>query len=128
MAQALGIGGIFFRTADPEGLAAWYQEHLGIPLTEHGMALFSPDTMPAGSFTLWSPFKQDTDYFGDKAQGYMINLIVDDLESARQQVKQGGAELIAETEHHEYGSFGWFIDPAGNRVELWQPPASPQSS
>jgi predicted enzyme related to lactoylglutathione lyase len=24
-------------------------------------------------------------------------------------------------EGYEYGRFGWFIDPEGNRVELWQP-------
>ena len=23
----------------------------------------------------------------------------------------------------EYGTFAWVIDPEGNKVELWQPPA-----
>jgi predicted enzyme related to lactoylglutathione lyase len=28
---------------------------------------------------------------------------------------------VGEVEEHEYGRFGWFIDPDGNKVELWQP-------
>jgi predicted enzyme related to lactoylglutathione lyase len=27
------------------------------------------------------------------------------------------------TEKSEYGYFGWIMDPEGNRVELWEPPA-----
>ena len=27
------------------------------------------------------------------------------------------------TESSEQGKFGWVIDPEGNKVELWQPPA-----
>jgi hypothetical protein len=23
----------------------------------------------------------------------------------------------------EYGKFGWVIDPEGNKLELWEPPA-----
>jgi len=26
----LGIGGFFFRANDPDGLSAWYREHLGV--------------------------------------------------------------------------------------------------
>jgi predicted enzyme related to lactoylglutathione lyase len=26
-------------------------------------------------------------------------------------------------EESEYGRFGWVIDPEGNKIELWQPPA-----
>ncbi len=27
-------------------------------------------------------------------------------------------------EESEFGRFGWFVDPEGNKVELWVPPAS----
>ncbi len=23
----------------------------------------------------------------------------------------------------EYGKFGWVVDPDGNKIELWEPPA-----
>jgi predicted enzyme related to lactoylglutathione lyase len=26
-------------------------------------------------------------------------------------------------EDYEYGRFAWIMDPEGNRVELWEPPA-----
>jgi hypothetical protein len=28
--RVLGIGGVFFRASDPNGLRRWYAEHLGI--------------------------------------------------------------------------------------------------
>jgi predicted enzyme related to lactoylglutathione lyase len=51
----------------------------------------------------------------------MINLVVDDLDGALSQVSDGGAEIVGEIEEFEYGRFGWFIDPEGNKVELWEP-------
>jgi len=27
-------------------------------------------------------------------------------------------------EDGEFGRFGWFLDPEGNKVELWRPPAA----
>nr|WP_245282775.1 type II toxin-antitoxin system YoeB family toxin [Neorhizobium galegae] len=30
MPKVVGIGGVFFRAADPTGLAEWYEKHLGI--------------------------------------------------------------------------------------------------
>ena len=73
--------------------------------------------------SVWAPFEKDTTYFGDSGQSYMINLMVDDLPGALAQVGQGGAEVMDKTEESEFGHFGWFIDPEGNKVELWQPPA-----
>ncbi len=34
MAKVTGIGGVFFKTEDPEALTRWYAEHLG--LVTHG--------------------------------------------------------------------------------------------
>jgi predicted enzyme related to lactoylglutathione lyase len=51
----------------------------------------------------------------------MINLIVDDLAGALAQVEEGGATSVGTPEALEFGKFGWFMDPEGNKVELWQP-------
>lgn len=51
----------------------------------------------------------------------MFNLIVDNLEEALEQVEEGGAQVIGTIEKLEYGFFGWFADPDGNKVELWEP-------
>lgn len=121
----LGIGGVFFRSKDPGRLGDWYAEHLGFEVESWGEtrgASFSPADMPPAAFTVWSAFEQDTEYFGDAGQDYMINLVVDDLEAALANAAAGGAEVLAEREEHDFGRFGWFIDPEGHRVELWQPP------
>jgi predicted enzyme related to lactoylglutathione lyase len=49
---------------------------------------------------------------------------VDNLEEALGQVAAGGAQVVGDLEKSEYGNFGWFIDPDGTKVELWQPPKS----
>jgi predicted enzyme related to lactoylglutathione lyase len=30
---------------------------------------------------------------------------------------------VGGVEEYDFGRFGWFLDPEGNKVELWQPPA-----
>lgn len=122
MAKALGIGGIFFKTEDPAELAAWYRKWLSFPGSDGDYVPFPPSDIPEGGFTLWSPFAKDSDYFGIPDQTFMINIMVDDLEEALKQVAEGGALAEEKTEDYPYGRFGWFIDPAGNRVELWQAP------
>jgi predicted enzyme related to lactoylglutathione lyase len=71
---------------------------------------------------VWSAFEAGTDYFGPSGQEYMFNLMVDNLDEALAQVQKGGAPVVGK-EASDYGKFGWFIDPDGRRVELWEPPA-----
>ena len=123
--RALGIGGVFFRSPDPALLGSWYAENLGLQIENwgktHGTS-FSPADMPATGFTVWSAFAADPEYFGHSGQGHMINLVVDDLDAALSNVQAAGAEVLEEREEHDFGKFGWFIDPDGNRVELWEAP------
>ncbi|MEJ8568105.1 VOC family protein [Elongatibacter sediminis] len=123
--RALGVGGVFFRSTDPRRLGKWYAEQLGIGVESWGSTQgtsFFPADMPDHAFTVWSVFPADTEYFGDSGQACMINLVVDDLDRALANVAAGGATVLPEREEHDYGRFGWFVDPDGNRVELWQPP------
>jgi predicted enzyme related to lactoylglutathione lyase len=77
--------------------------------------------MPPGGLTVFSAFKQGTNYFAPSQKEFMFNLMVDNLEEALAQVKEGGAQIVGEIQREDYGDFGWFIDPDGNKVELWQP-------
>jgi predicted enzyme related to lactoylglutathione lyase len=120
MAKVLGVGGIFFKSPDPKRLYDWYAKYLGMELGEWGTAYF-PQNLPANSQTVWSAFPAETNYFDPPSKDFMFNLIVDNLEEALKQVRAGGAEVIGNIEKMEYGSFGWFIDPDGNKVELWEP-------
>jgi predicted enzyme related to lactoylglutathione lyase len=122
MARVLGVGGVFFKAEDPKKLASWYSEHLGIEIHEAFVgSVFSPADQPPGGYAVWAPFAADTDYFDPSNQAFMFNLVVDDLRGALAQVAAAGAELVGEVDESELGMFGWFLDPEGNKVELWQP-------
>ncbi|MEZ6002649.1 MAG: VOC family protein [Planctomycetota bacterium] len=122
MGKVVGLCGIFFRSKDPAALRRWYQEHLGMPTTDYG-ASFKPEDAPPGGYQLWSPFEADSSYLGPASQTFMINLMVDDLDACLEQVRAAGAEGVRGPDDTPYGRFGWFIDPEGRQVELWQPPA-----
>lgn len=122
MAKALGVGGVFFKSPDPEKLYKWYGQWLGFETGAQPGVAFPVQDMPENGFVVWSAFKATTSYFAPSEKEFMFNLVVDDLEGALAQVKEGGAQIIGEIEKYDYGSFGWFIDPDGNKVELWQPP------
>lgn len=122
MGKALGVGGIFFKAKDKTKLGKWYEEHLGIPLeSEWGGAVFKPSDMPNGGYTIWGPFDKETEYFNPSTNDYMINLVVDKMEEVIEQARAGGAEIVGDIVEEEYGKFGWFIDPEGNKIELWEP-------
>jgi predicted enzyme related to lactoylglutathione lyase len=122
MARVIGLGGVFFKSRDPQALGAWYAEWLDVPVQHPYGASFKPGRVPAGGYHVWSPFAADTDYFAPSQAPFMFNLMVDDLEGCLARVAAGGAEVMAKREKGDYGDFGWFIDPEGNKVELWQPP------
>lgn len=126
MERVQGIGGIFFKSADPKALARWYGEHLGIPVEDWGGASFvwSAQADPARASTVWSPFAADTTYFEPSTQPFMVNFRVRDLEAMLAQVAAGGGKVFEKRESSEFGAFGWFLDPDGNKVELWQPPSA----
>ena len=113
--RVTGIGGVFFRAEDPAALSAWYQEHLGVPVEDGGHAIF-----PESRNTVWSPFPSETDYW-PREKGGMVNFTVRDLDAMLVQLRAAGVDVDDKVEDHEYGRFGWFTDPEGNRVELWQP-------
>ena len=46
---------------------------------------------------------------------------MDDLDAALAQVRNGGAIIVGAVESFDNGRFGWFVDPDGNKVELWEP-------
>jgi hypothetical protein len=71
MERVTGIGGMFFRARDPDALARWYAEHLGIDnQLEGGDTLWWQERGP----TVFAPFPADTDYFGRPEQAWTLNL------------------------------------------------------
>jgi predicted enzyme related to lactoylglutathione lyase len=52
----------------------------------------------------------------------MINYLVDDLDGLLKMLQEEGVAIDPHREDYEYGRFAWITDPAGNRIELWEPP------
>jgi predicted enzyme related to lactoylglutathione lyase len=117
MAKVTGLGGAFLRADDPKALYAWYEKHLGIP-SPHGSFVFSRETQRGDIAVAFFP--RSSAYF-PVAQPAMLNFQVDDLDGVLERLSAAGVTIDAKREEHEYGKFGWFTDPEGNRVELWQP-------
>jgi predicted enzyme related to lactoylglutathione lyase len=118
--RVTGIGGVFIRARDAEALRRWYSEQLGIAIGGESGAQF---TWTSGGSSVFSIFEESSPYFGRPDQPCMINFRVDDLGAVLAQLRAAGVEVIDETADAEYGTFGWAVDPEGNRFELWQPPS-----
>jgi predicted enzyme related to lactoylglutathione lyase len=120
MERVLGIGGVFFKARDPQALAAWYRDHLGVP-AEVGQTYGAFQSSGAGEQTVWSAFASDTNYFGSGPAPFMFNYRVRDLAAMLAQLRAAGAQVEDRIEEYDYGRFGWATDPEGNRFELWEP-------
>lgn len=120
----MGIGGIFFKARDKAALAAWYRDHLGVPVESWGGAAFNwRDHDPhQDATTVWSVFAADTTYFQPSEASFMVNFRVRDLDAMLAQLRAAECDVADRIEDSEFGRFGWVMDPEGNRVELWQPP------
>lgn len=128
MQRVTGIGGIFFKSADPKALAAWYRDHLGLDVADWGGAVFQwgGEGSEAG-MTIWSPFAQDSDKMKPGSASFMLNFRVADLDALLAALRAEGCNVMDETDTASgFGKFGWVIDPEGNKVELWEPPAEAQ--
>jgi uncharacterized glyoxalase superfamily protein PhnB len=127
MKRVTGIGGIFFKArGDAAALAAWYQKHLGIDVQTWGGAAFSwagPDNPQGVGTTIWNINGADSDYFAPSTAPFMINYRVADLHALIKSLREEGCDVQDEVQESEFGKFGWVMDPDGNKIELWEPPA-----
>jgi predicted enzyme related to lactoylglutathione lyase len=124
MGKVLGIGGVFFKAANRQAVLDWYAQVLGFEITEWGGAMFKPEG--GAGWQQWSVHAADTDYYDPSTQPFMINLMVDDMDGVLARAKAAGAEALGRQDE-VYGSFAWLMDPAGVKVELWEPKEPPAS-
>jgi catechol 2,3-dioxygenase-like lactoylglutathione lyase family enzyme len=121
----MGIGGLFIRSPDPDALAQWYKDVLGVG------AGFAADGEPsewswrvAAGDVVFQPFAQDSDYFAaDKA--FMLNLRVRGLPALIDALEARGIPVEQRDEWNDpqIGRFARIHDPDGNPLELWEPPS-----
>jgi len=118
MAKVTGLGGVFYKVADTERTARWYRETLGLG-GEWGIMLPWKADETGEAFSLFSAFKQDSDYFAPSAERFMVNLRVDDLDAMVVELEGKGVEILGRQEE-DYGKFAWIMDCDGVKLELWE--------
>ena len=117
--KVTGIGGLFFRAHDPKTLGRWYQQHLGISLTPSSYedSVWQQEAGP----TVFAPFEETSDYFGDAHKFWMVNFRVRDLDKMAAQLQAAGIAVKIDPQSYPNGRFARLHDPEGNPIELWQP-------
>ncbi len=123
MKKVTGIGGIFFKSDDPEKTKSWYHKNLGLVIDAYGSPFETRDANNPDqiNYLQWSPFKSDTKYFNPSKKDFMINYRVDNLENLVIELKKEGVTICDEIESFDYGKFIHIMDPDGNKIELWEP-------
>ena len=124
MSRVTGIGGIFIKAKSPEKLQNWYKKHLGIDVQVWGGTSFKwvdDKGEPYAGTTAWMIGNGDS--FTPSESSFMVNYRVDNLSELLTALRAEGCNVLDNTDESEFGKFGWVIDPEGNKVELWEPPA-----
>jgi len=114
-----GIGGLFFRSRDPDALQRWYEQRLGVlavPKSYDGDVWIQE----AGE-TVFAPFELDSEMIGPPEHTWMVNFRVADLDAIVAQLRAAGEEVTVDPERYPNGRFADLRDPEGNGIQLWQP-------
>ena len=119
MERVTGIGGFFFRARNPDALAIWYQERLGVKTVPE---TYGEEVWRQGEgATVFAPFEQDSEMIGPPEKTWMINFRVDDLDAIVDQLRRAGETVDVDPERYPNGRFAELRDPEGNGIQLWQP-------
>ncbi|MFT7611787.1 MAG: putative enzyme related to lactoylglutathione lyase [Parvicellaceae bacterium] len=121
--KVTGIGGIFFRSKDPEASREWYGKNLGLAVNQYGSSFeFRNANRPEEiNYLSWSPFAEDTKYFEPSEKEFMVNYRVQNIEALVEKLKANGVTVVDEIASFDYGKFVHIMDPEGNKIELWEP-------
>jgi predicted enzyme related to lactoylglutathione lyase len=121
--RVTGIGGVFFKTTDPDQTKEWYKTNLGLNTDAYGTTFEWRDkTNPEKKgHTQWSPFNADTNYFEPSPKEFMINYRVENIEALVEQLKLNNVTILDELETFDYGKFIHILDGDNNKIELWEP-------
>ena len=121
--KVVGIGGIFFKSENPEKIKKWYQDNLGIITDQYGYMFKSRnlDNPEEINYLQWSPFNKKTNYFDPSKKEFMINYRVQNIKDFVKVLKEKGVTILDEiTEYEGMGMFVHILDSEGNKIELWE--------
>jgi glyoxylase I family protein len=118
MEKVLGIGGVFFAARDPEALASWYEEFLGISRVpvSYEEASWQQQAGP----TEFCPFDGRNEYLSGLKANMILNFRVANLDRMVDQLRAGGIAVEVDPTDYPNGRFALLADPEGNPIQLWQ--------
>lgn len=119
MERVTGIGGVFFRAQDPDALAQWYAEHLGVDAPPPTYEM--DDWWQQAGPTVWAPFSAGAEELGPPGQSWMINFRVVDMERMVAQLRAAGIAVEQDPQFYPNGRFAALADPEANPIQLWEP-------
>lgn len=122
--KILGFGGVFFKAKDAKKLCEWYNTHLGTSFGKEQYMNFKwrkREDPNAKATTTFGIFSAKTKYFDPSTKEFMFNFRVKNLKGMIEKLKSEGVTVVGDIQEFDYGSFGWILDPEGNKIELWEP-------
>ena len=126
MAEVKGVGGAFILSENPQRLAGWYRDLLGLHLEPHSggkgfYRVFStrdPDTSVLRANPVFA-IQPSNEKLATRGRGFVINLRVDDLAAYLVLLQERGVPFEPVVED-SYGLFSAVADLDGNRIELYE--------
>ena len=118
------IGGAFLYSDDPQTLADWYKDTLGIQYekTDKYNAWYCSfpyrDMAGKEAYAVWS-ILQAEDIERGKGKLFTINYRVHSIDEVVKHLNDKGVEVKG-PEKFDEGKFAWITDPEGNDIELWE--------
>lgn len=122
--KILGFGGVFFKAKDAKTLCEWYNTHLGTTFGKERYMNFKwrkREDPNAKATTTFGIFSAKSKYFDPSTKEFMFNFRVKNLKGMIEKLKSEGVTVVGDIQEFDYGSFGWILDPEGNKIELWEP-------
>ena len=123
MKKVTGLGGVFFKSENPQNMNEWYAKNLGLETSEYGTTFEwrQAENPSLKGSTSWCAFPNDTKYFNPSSKPFMINYRVDNIVELVAELKKENVTIVDEIAEYDYGKFVHILDPEGNIIELWEP-------
>jgi predicted enzyme related to lactoylglutathione lyase len=116
-----GIGGVFVKSKDPQALAAWYRDMLGMTLEPWGGAALRSDAPMHPPKVAWMALPSGSKYMAPSPREFMLDFAVDNLNAIIARLTAKGVKILKRDDIDPSGRFAWILDPDGTKIELWQP-------
>ena len=125
--KVVGIGGISFKSKNPDKTKKWYEENLGVDSNDpkygtiyKSRNIDNPDVI---NYFQWSPFNKNSDFYNHSKKEFMITYSVQNIEQLIQNIRRKGITIVDDIKEYKgIGKIVHIYDCDGNYCELWEQP------